>query len=48
LDWWVVEAAGRQIVKDRSNFDMNSDDWGLNNINLEEISEPMREHQDNK
>ncbi|MDG1332092.1 MAG: hypothetical protein P8P74_07170 [Crocinitomicaceae bacterium] len=38
LDWWVVEAAGRQIVKDNSNFDMNSDDWGLKNINLKEIN----------
>jgi hypothetical protein len=48
LDWWVVQAAGRQIVQDNSNYDMNSKDWGLNNINLEEISKPMREHQDNK
>lgn len=37
LDWWVVEAAGKQIVQDKSNFDMNSKDWGLNNIKLEEI-----------
>jgi len=37
LDWWVVEAAGRQIVKDQSNFDMNSENWGLMNINLQEI-----------
>ena len=36
LDWWVVEAAGRQIVQDKSNFDMNTPGWGLNNINLEE------------
>lgn len=37
LDWWVVEAAGRQIMKDKSNFDLNSEDWGLNNVNLQEI-----------
>lgn len=37
LDWWVVESAGRQILKEKSNFDMNSKDWGLNNIKLEEI-----------
>ena len=37
LDWWVVHSAGKQIVKDKSNFDMNSEDWGLNNIILEEI-----------
>lgn len=37
LDWWVVEAAGLQIVKEKSNFDMNSSDWGLNNVELEEI-----------
>ncbi len=37
LDWWVVEAAGRQIIQDKSNFDMNSDDWGLKNVILQEI-----------
>jgi hypothetical protein len=37
LDWWVVEAAGKQIVKEKSNFDMNSPNWGLNNIELREI-----------
>ncbi|MBL1280252.1 MAG: hypothetical protein COA33_008280 [Fluviicola sp.] len=37
LDWWVVEAAGRQIVYDKSKFDMNTEDWGLNNSKLEEI-----------
>lgn len=37
LDWWVVEAAGRQIVKDKSNFDMNSPDWGLKSVKLKEI-----------
>lgn len=38
LDWWVVEAAGRQILKDQSNFDMNSPTWGLKNVELKEIS----------
>ena len=38
LDWWVVEAAGRQIIQDKSNFDMNSEDWGLKNVKLQEIS----------
>lgn len=37
LDWWVVAAAGRQIIKDESNFDMNSEDWGLKNVELKEI-----------
>ncbi|MFK7786896.1 MAG: hypothetical protein AB8B56_17375 [Crocinitomicaceae bacterium] len=37
LDWWVVEAAGRQIIQDKSNFDMNSEDWGLKNVILQEI-----------
>ncbi len=37
LDWWVVEAAGRQIVRDKSNFGMNSYDWGLKNVELKEI-----------
>lgn len=37
LDWWVVEAAGRQIIEDHSNFNMNSKDWGLKNVNLQEI-----------
>ncbi len=37
LDWWVVEAAGRQIVRDKSNFDINSANWGLNNVDLKEI-----------
>lgn len=38
LDWWVVEAACRQILKDKSNFDMNSPDWGLKSVKLKEIS----------
>lgn len=38
LDWWVVEAAGRQIVRDKTNFDMNSPDWGLKSVKLKEIS----------
>jgi hypothetical protein len=37
LDWWVVEAAGREIIQNKSNFDMNSEDWGLKNVNLQEI-----------
>jgi len=37
LDWWVVDAAGRQIVKDASNFDMNREDWGLRDAELKEI-----------
>ena len=37
LDWWVVADAGRQIIQDKSNFDMNSEDWGLKNTVLEEI-----------
>lgn len=37
LDWWVVESAGKQIVKEKSNFDMNSPNWGLNNVELREI-----------
>lgn len=38
LDWWIVEAAGRQIVKEKSNFNMNSSDWGMKSVKLEEIS----------
>lgn len=37
LDWWVVKEAGEQILKDKSNFDMNSENWGLKNVNLQEI-----------
>ena len=37
LDWWVVEAAGRQIIQDKSNFDLNAEDWGLKNTILQEI-----------
>ena len=37
LDWWVVFDAGRQIVKEGSNFKLNSDDWGLRNMHLKEI-----------
>lgn len=37
LDWWVVEAAGRQIVHEKSNFNMNSSDWGLKSVKLKEI-----------
>lgn len=37
LDWWVVEAAGRQIIRDKSNFEMNSPTWGLKDIELREI-----------
>ena len=37
LDWWVVEAAGRQIITDRSNFNMNSKNWGLKNVKLQEF-----------
>lgn len=39
LDWWVVRDAGQHIVKNKSNFDLNTKDWGLNNINLEEIEQ---------
>lgn len=37
LDWWVVEAAGQQIVREKSNFNMNSSNWGLKNVTLKEI-----------
>lgn len=37
LDWWVVEAAGRQIIKDKSNFNINSSDWGMKSVKLKEI-----------
>ncbi|NVK65500.1 MAG: hypothetical protein HWE22_12990 [Flavobacteriales bacterium] len=38
LDWWVVEAAGRQIMKEKSNYGVNTVNWGLNNIELKELS----------
>lgn len=37
LDWWLVYSAGRQIIRENTNFDLNSSDWGLKNIELEEI-----------
>lgn len=37
LDWWFVEQAGEKIIRERSNYGINDENWGLNNIELQEI-----------
>lgn len=39
LEWWAVWVAGNKVVKEKSTFGINSQDWGLNNIELKEISQ---------
>lgn len=43
LDWWLVELAGRQIIREKSNFGINSPDWGLNKAELREMSGVLNE-----
>ena len=38
LDWWSVWVAGNKIVKENSTFGINNENWGLNDIELEEIT----------
>lgn len=37
LDWWTVRMAGLYILEKKINFKMNKKDWGLLNVNLQEI-----------
>ena len=37
LEWWAVWQAGLKIVREKSNFNFNSENWGLNNVDLKEI-----------
>jgi hypothetical protein len=36
LEWWAVEEAGEKIINEGSNFNINDENWGLNNLNLME------------
>lgn len=38
LDWWAVYLLGMEILKEKKSYDFNGDDWGLNNLELREIS----------
>lgn len=39
LDWFSVHEAGLEIIKNKSHFSINDPDtWGLNNVELKEIS----------
>ncbi|MBL4709043.1 MAG: hypothetical protein JKY48_11470 [Flavobacteriales bacterium] len=38
LDWWAVYLLGMEILKSKKGFDFNSEDWGLKNTELKEIT----------
>jgi hypothetical protein len=38
LDWWAVYLLGMEILKEQKNYDFNSEDWGLNDKELQEIT----------
>lgn len=40
LDWWAVYLLGIELIEKKQKFDFNSENWGLKNIELEEISIP--------
>lgn len=37
LDWWTVREAGLYIIKNKSKFNLNKDNWGLNDVALKEL-----------
>ncbi len=37
LEWWSVWKSGLKIIREKRNFDINTKNWGLNNLNLEEV-----------
>lgn len=36
LDWWTVREAGLHIIQNKLKFNLNKEDWGFNNQNLDE------------
>ncbi|MFT5779508.1 MAG: hypothetical protein ACI837_002467 [Crocinitomicaceae bacterium] len=38
LEWWSVWVAGNKIVKEKSTFGINDSNWGLNQVELKEIT----------
>lgn len=38
LEWWAVSEAGRKIIKEKSNFNINSENWGLADKELKELN----------
>lgn len=38
LDWWAVYLLGMEVLKSKENYDFNTENWGLKNIDLEEIT----------
>ena len=37
LDWWAVNLYGIEILKNKTNFDFNNENWGLVNEKFDEL-----------
>lgn len=40
LDWWTVREAGLYLIENKTTFNLNKENWGLNQHRLKEISLP--------
>ncbi len=37
MDWWTVRQAGLYMIENKAKWNLNKEDWGFNNLTLEEI-----------